>query len=249
MLAARPSTIPGRRHKMVFVDCSNPYTRDYIRRYAGAHGRFLDGVTANVARWAAASRGREAEAEGRQPRPLAAVFDIDEVILSNIHMNSFRGVQGGLAVDFHAADYFAGPDGQPWPRGHRLNPLLPGARELLVECLSAGLAVFFVTGRVESIRDETVENFAHVGLTDLFPAAELARTGGGPPWMSPPMLQLCPDAEKPAPGESIRPFKEARRRAIEQTHRIVFNIGDQISDLGLHGDVQVHDPHVFYWTP
>ncbi|MFA6165794.1 MAG: HAD family acid phosphatase [Gemmatimonadaceae bacterium] len=234
---------------MVFVDCSNPYTRDYIAGYAAAHEAHLDRVRAQVRDWVADSHRREQEAcerERRSRRPYAAVFDIDEVVLCNIHMNRYAGVQNGAAVDFHAADHFAAPDGLPWPRADcRLNPLLPGARELLAECLRQGLRVFFVTGRVESIRDETIENFRWVGLTDLFDADKLARGGSN----GETSLHMCPDAEKPAAGESIRPFKEARRRAIEQTHRIVFNIGDQISDLGLHGDVQVHAPHIFYWTP
>jgi predicted secreted acid phosphatase len=46
----------------------------------------------------------------------------------------------------------------------------------------------------------------------------------------------------------VRPFKEGRRKKIQETHRIVMNIGDQVSDLGLYGDVQVHCPQPFYFT-
>jgi predicted secreted acid phosphatase len=253
MLSARPSTIKDRKHKDMKVDFSNPYLRAYIQGFCDSHRRYLDGIRDRLAGWVADSRRREdldAATEGRAPRPLAATLDIDEVILSNIHMNSFEapaGVQGSEPIDFHAADHFLAPDGKPWPRDDlRLNPLLPGARELLEELRALEVRIYMITGRLESIRDETVENFVYVGLaaeTDgaLFRQDDLSRADG-------PLI-MCPDAEYPPPGESVRPYKESRRRAIEETHRITFNIGDQISDLGIHGDAQVHCPQPFYWCP
>ena len=233
------------------VDFGNPYLRDYVRGFCDAHRRHLHGVQSRLAGWVSDSRQREALAAAagrRAPRPLAATLDIDEVILSNIHMNVFRapaGVQGPNPIDFHAADYFLAPDGRPWPRDDlRLNPLLPGARDLLETLRDLGVRVYMITGRLESIRDETVENLVFVGLAAntedaLFRPDDIARPGGS--------LIMCPDAEHPPPGESVRPYKESRRRAIEATHRIVLNVGDQVSDLGLYGDVQVLCPHPFYW--
>ena len=234
------------------IDLSNPYIRNYIRGFCDAHRRHLDDVRGRLAGWVADARYNEergAAAELRRPRPLAAVLDIDEVILSNIHMNSYSapaGVQGPDPVDFHAADYFLAPNGKPWPRDDlRLNPLLPGARELLEELRTLDVAVYMISGRLESIREETVENFVFVGLAApggegaVFCLEDLA---------SPDVrLIMCPDAEYPPPGQSVRPYKESRRRAIEATHRIVVNVGDQASDLGLYGDVQIHCPQPFYW--
>lgn len=255
MLAARRSTIPGRRHKMVFVDFSNPYLRDYLaHRYLKEHTSHIDRILGCLGRWldgAQEEEARLAAALGRSPRPLGAVVDIDEVILSNIHMNSFAapaGAQGPEAVDFYACDYYAAPGGGPWPRGDlRLNPLLPGSRRLL-QALAERCEIFLVTGRLESIRDETVENLVYVGL------ASPEGKGGGAIWALSDLgaggsLRMCPDESAPAPGESIRPFKEDQRRRIEETHRIAVNIGDQVSDLGLHGDVQALIPHPFYHTP
>jgi hypothetical protein len=234
------------------VDFSNPYLRWYLAGYCEAHRAFLAGVRERLSAWLATSRADEARgaaALGRVPRPLAAVLDLDEVVFSNIHMNVFQapaGEQGPEAVDFHAADYFLAPDGRPWPRDDlRLNPLLPGVRGLLEALLREGVRVFFVTGRLESIRDETVENFAFVGLASAAPGAlfgldELSRPGD--------TLIMCPDAEYPAPGQSVRPFKEARRREIEARYRISVNLGDQVSDLGLYGDTQVYAAHCFYYT-
>jgi predicted secreted acid phosphatase len=249
MLQARRSTIPGRKHKMVFVDFGNPYLRGYLAHgYCDAHRRHLDAIRARLPGWAADARASEAYS-GRPPRPLAAVLDIDEVILCNIHMNSFQapaGAQGPDPVDFHASDYFLGPDGNRWPREDlRLNPLLPGARDLLAEIRDLGIELFLITGRLESIRDETVENFIHVGLAGgpdrIIPIELITRRGGA--------LIMCPDAERPLPGASIRPWKEGQRAVIDRTHRIIINVGDQISDLGLYGDSQIHCPHPYYWTP
>lgn len=242
---------------MVFTDLSNPFLRHYlVHRFRQYHVERLRSICGNLKEWAAQARRDEekrcASAQQRaeaQQRPLAVVLDIDEVLLCNFHMNSWVESPGANAppAEFHAADYFSGPDGRPWPRGSRLNPALPGVVPLLGEIRRLKLEMFLVTGRLESIRNETVENFEHLGMADaqgqsFFRSGDLATPAAG-------RLHMCPDAEEPKPGESIRPFKESRRREIERTHRIVANIGDQVSDLGLHGDVQVHLPHPFYFTP
>lgn len=241
---------------MVFVDFSNPYLRDYLaHRYLKEHSSHIDRILGRLGQWldsAQEEEARLAESLGRAPRPLAAVVDIDEAILSNIHMNSFAapaGVQGPEPVDFHACDYYVAPGGSPWPRDDlRLNPLLPGSRQLL-QALAERCEVYLVTGRLEAIRDETVENLVYVGLASpegkrggaIWALGDLQGTNGS--------LRMCPAERAPAPGESIRPFKEDQRRRIEETHRIAVNIGDQVSDLGLHGDVQALIPHPFYYTP
>jgi phosphoglycolate phosphatase-like HAD superfamily hydrolase len=246
--SARPSSIPGRSHKVMSVDFSNPVLRHYMRDYCAAHRAFLDGVRAQLPGWI--EQARLEEARMGAPRPLAAVLDLDEVVFSNIHTNAFRapaGAQGAAAVDFHAADFFRTAGGRPWPRDLlRLNPLLPGARELIADLQGRGLRVFFLSGRREDIRAETVENFEHAGLAApgttsgaLLDSADLALVDG-------PLI-LCP--KPPAVGQSIRPYKEARRRAIEGRYRIVVNVGDQASDLGLYGDAQVLVPNPFYWIP
>lgn len=237
---------------MVLVDFSNPYLRNYLANsYCEVHRCHLDAVRACLPSWASEARAHEgARADGQPPRPLAAVLDIDEVILCNIHMNSFQappGMQEPGPIDFHASDYYLGPDGKCWPRGElRLNPLLPGARELLEEIRQLDIALFLITGRLESIRDETVENFVYVGVTSddpaaLIPFSTVARPGGS--------LIMYPDGERLPPGGSIQPWKESCRAMINKTHRIVINVGDQVSDLGLHGDMQIHCAHPYYWTP
>ncbi len=247
------SVTPNRKHKMVFVDFSNPYLARYLAsgRYAWTHFGILQDVALNgVPRLVAQAHqyeGNRAKTEGLDPRPLAATVDIDEVILSNIHMNvcEIPGVDGQNPVVFHAADYFIAPNGKPWPRNDlRLNPLLPGARLFLETLRAHNIEIFFITGRLESIRDETIENFKYVGLMNgsLLDEAALAR---GPD----SRLLMCPDGDSPGPGESIRPFKESCRKTINMKYHIVLNIGDQVSDLGNYGDVQIHTVHPFYVTP
>jgi predicted secreted acid phosphatase len=256
---------------MVKVDFSNPYLRKCLPVYIKEHKERLTDIAAKLPEFAARMRDAEsleADGQGRKPRPLAVVLDIDEVILANIHMNSFSapaGVQGPTAIDFHAADYFMAPNGQRWPRNDcRLNPLMDGARDLLSTIRQLGLVVYFITGRLESIRAETVENFEYVGLAGTFlPAsafengaamdaydARLCKTFFESEDLAAPdgMLIMCPNDWFPNDGKSIREFKEARRAIIDKTHRIILNVGDQASDLGLYGDKQVHLPHPFYYT-
>lgn len=252
---------------MVFVDFSNPWLRGYLKTaYLPEHERKLAAIQSTVAARAAIARASEVTgaSESKAPaRPLAAVLDIDEIVLANIHMNAIElgRNQSPLEVgSFCACDYYFAPDGRAWPRGDlRLNPLLPGAKNLIAAFLAEGIEVFFITGRAESLRSETVENFVFVGLAGGDTSGDTGGDTGGD--TSGPLLNarrlldpasgqltMCPDSDLPAAGESIRPFKEARRGQISQTHRILMNIGDQVSDLGYHGDYQILVPHPFYRT-
>lgn len=259
----RASSVPGRRHKMVEVDADNPFFQDYFPRWLAAHVAALGSLRAGLAGWAAAARADEAgraAAEGRPPRPLAAVFDIDEVLLCNIHLN------GASDGSFHVADFFADPaTGGAWPRGSVLDPPYPGARELLLAAAESGVRPFFVTGRTEAIRDETVESFRRAAFVGppgppFFPLREedLAppAAGGGLFMLDEPALRQLLGrgvAEVPAtgvpPGVSIRPFKEGVRKNIAENYRIILNVGDQMSDLGHYGDQQYYLHHPFYHTP
>lgn len=240
---------PGReKQKMVVVDFSNPFLRDYFPKWLRAHQASLDAIRAQLPAWVAESQKverEEAEAGKRPPRPIAVVFDIDEVLLCNTHLNGFRapaGTQGAAPIDFHVADFFTDPaTGKSWGREDPGDPPLPGANALMEEIAALGVQPFFITGRLESIRGITIEDFRRAGfISDRLSEASLAAGEG--------VLVMCPDDAYPPPGQSIRPFKEGERAKIEKTHRIVLNVGDQPSDLGLYGDRQYYLPHPFYST-
>jgi len=238
---------------MVFVDFSNPFLRGAFPVWLAGMGQQHGGLRASVAALAARSRSAEvaeAVAGSRPPRPLAAVLDIDEVLLCNTHLNGFAapaGAQGGAPVDFHVADFFADPaSGERWGRADTSDPPIPGALELLRELVRCGVQPVFVTGRTEAVRDVTIADFRRAGFVG----------GAGAPLSAPALapgpesvLHMVPDAEAPPPGASIRPFKEAQRAAVAKDRRIFLVVGDQVSDLGQHGDVQVLMPHPFYFTP
>jgi predicted secreted acid phosphatase len=210
---------------MVFVDFSNPYLRYYFSEiFLPRHKISLKNITTNLGIWK--DKYNQFEKKKQNPRKLAVTLDIDEVILCNIHMNSYG--------DFHASDLFQTKDGKRWNRNEvRLNPLLPGALELINELCRLDIHIFFVTGRKESLRSETIENFEYVGLfNDVINYNYLMDN-----------LIMCPDNYI---YNTIRNFKENSRANIEKNYRIIVNVGDQASDLGEHGDLQIQCMHPFY---
>lgn len=196
----------------------------------------------------------------------AAVFDIDEVLLCNIRASAggaverrfpavppappSRGAEGlGARVALFRAAMRAHERGgaETWPpdRAWRhltadrtgLNPPMPGARELLGACRERGVRVYLVTGRREHLRADTVANLEIAGLlgehTGLHAADLAAGRGRLVMWAGD-----CP----------VQAFKERARERIAKNSRIVLNVGDQLSDLGRHGEAQVLIPHSFYCT-
>lgn len=229
---------------MVVCDLDRPTSQDYFARWLQKVRDSLSGLCAQVHTYGLESMRT---AGGK---PLAAVFDIDEVLLCNI-----RNLPGGT---FRVEDQFASPSellpaeaqaadeplSSTWPRdelwahtthsGTGYNPAFPGARELLEQCEALGMTLFFVTGRLEPLRAETIENFRLVG----FPVSELE---AGPD----SRLQMCP-ADFTGP---VAPFKEAAHAKIAADYCIVMNVGDQLSDLSTYADRQFLISHAFYTTP
>jgi predicted secreted acid phosphatase len=222
--------IKNRKHKMVMVDFSNAYLRYFLSNiYLNKHKRRLQKLCGSIPLITSIIKVDEAtrsKESGMTSRPLAAVLDIDEVILSNIHMNYYES--------FYAADYFTDNKGMKWPRSHKLNPLLPWA-DVFIKCLLDNeINIFFITGRLESIRDETIENFKYVDLTPRFFADDFVNDKS--------KLIMKPDDSE----LSVQKYKEKNREIINRNYRIVFNVGDQPTDLGLYGDVQILLHHPFY---
>lgn len=250
---------------MVRVDFSNPFVAGHFPVWLQSHQKHLKQVQASLGKWAAASRQKEAaqSASGttrRPPRDLAVVFDIDEIILCNIRAAS---AESGFSVESHFPPPETLPDGcnlgpptslKSWPKDPvwlhltasrtGFNPMYPGAGELLAECCSLGLTVYLVTGRNEALRAETITNFEILGLLGHHTGLDRANLSAD----GDRLHMVPPEMTKHGTTPPMRPYKEAVRAKISERHRLVANIGDQISDLGYHGDVQCLIPHAYYTT-
>lgn len=192
--------------------------------------------------------------------PRIAVFDIDEVLLCNIRAAAPDSPQPECAFErpvltrgahphtqrFVRAAMRAGGDGWPpdatWAHltadGTGLNPPMPGAAGALEACHRRGIAVRLVTGRAERLRADTLANLEITGM--LGGRTGLA-WGDNAEW-----LVMKPDGC----ARSAQAYKAAARAKIAAAGCIVLNVGDQLSDMGDHGDgcAQVLIPHDFYVT-
>lgn len=148
---------------------------------------------------------------------IAVVFDIDETVLSNWPYLLERA----FAIN---PETFAG-----WSQSVGALPLQPSL-ELYREATAAGVSIFFVTGRPESMRATTERELRNAGYAK---------------WAA---LYMLPPSYK---DRSVVPFKSGTRQAIaSQGYRIVLNIGDQWSDLeGGEAEKAFKLPNPYYYIP
>jgi predicted secreted acid phosphatase len=145
---------------------------------------------------------------------LAAVFDIDETALSNL-------------PDMADCDFCSvAAQGKLYPPDR--NPAIPPVRDLYEFAKSKGVAVFFLTGRYESARVDTVNNLRSAGYSawdDL-----LMRLNGNT--------------------DPAHIMKPGVRAGIERKgYRIILSIGDQLSDLnGGYAERTYKLPNPFYFV-
>jgi acid phosphatase len=148
-------------------------------------------------------------------RKQAIVFDVDETALSNWSAILADGFVYGPKSQAEAVDEI----------GTGIKPTL----DLFNQAKAKGLAVFFITGRGEAVRDHTAHNLEREGFTGY--------------------QQLI---LKPAgfPGTTVA-YKAGARKAIEeQGYNIVATVGDQYSDLaGGYADSAFKLPNPFYYLP
>ena len=150
----------------------------------------------------------------REPRP-AMVLDIDETSLSNygpLQATGFLAATPALLLSAALANA----------------PAIAATHDIYERALALKVAVFFITGRPESIpqaRERTVENLAAAGYGQY---REL----------------ILNDT-----GQETIPYKSGKRAEIERRgYDIVVNMGDQESDLaGGHADRAFKLPNPFYF--
>ncbi|MFI5182894.1 MAG: HAD family acid phosphatase [Vicinamibacteria bacterium] len=147
------------------------------------------------------------EKRARQVARPAAVFDVDETSLSN--WPAYRA-NGWGRITSGGCDVEAGPCGlrawQALGQSKAIRPTLALARR----ARELGVAVFFITGRPQDLREATERNLREQGY-------------------EPDGLVLFPDGPRPP---SAADFKVPERRKLtEEGYTILFTIGDQESDL------------------
>jgi predicted secreted acid phosphatase len=167
------------------------------------------------------------------------VLDIDETSLSNweaIYHNHFAFAATG-PCDLSAAGTLCGQrDWDLSARAVALQPTLEFYRHVkgLKGRNGPGLAIFFVTGRVEDPSERIATQWN-------------LRKEGYDTWQK---LSMRP----PSSSGWVSIFKSDERKQIEEHYRIIANIGDQYSDLigdtgGDHAERCFKVPDPFYFIP
>jgi predicted secreted acid phosphatase len=193
-----------------------------LRHYeeSGQYERDLAAVTGEAKRYLAQQTNRSGK--------LAMVLDIDETSLSNwpaISADDFTRILDGPCYDLPH-----GPCGlKAWLTMARDRAIAP-TLELYRQARGQGVAVFFITGRHEGLRDATVRNLHDAGYDT---------------WSD---LVMEPDCLAPA---SAAYFKApARGKIVAEGYTIVVNVGDQASDLlGGYAERTFKLPNPFYVIP
>jgi predicted secreted acid phosphatase len=154
----------------------------------------------------------------RAPKKPALVLDIDETSLNNYPCLKERGgIPYTDAVNAQCVVEYDAPAVRP-------------VRSLFKRAQALRVAVFFITGRPEGIRDGTLANLRKAGFTGRY---ELIAQPAG--------------YDKP----SRIPFKSGARRQIQKRgFKIIANVGDQQSDLkGGFSERTYKLPNPIYLTP
>jgi predicted secreted acid phosphatase len=187
---------------------------------SGAYQRDLATVANQATRWIT-----ERAATARQP---ALVLDIDETALSNweiIDLDDFgRPIKGPCNPGSGAPCGWAA-----WDQLGR-DPAIQPTLQVFRTARTAGVAVFFITGRPESQRAATERNLRKAGFADYV------------------RLSMVPNG---AHYSSAADFKTPVRIEIERLgYTIIANMGDQPSDLrGGHAEKKFLLPNPFYRVP
>jgi acid phosphatase len=159
------------------------------------------------------------EKRGAAQKPgekLALVLDIDDTSLSDYSF--YEGTDMGYVPNLFTV----------WARSAQA-PAIESTLRLFQKARQLQVAVFFISGRPESLRVATEQNL---------------QTQGYASWSE---LILRPNEDKSG---SVAEFKSSARRSItDEGYRIVLNVGDQFSDLSgaPAAELSVKLPNPFYF--
>ncbi|GBQ16018.1 HAD family acid phosphatase [Swaminathania salitolerans] len=202
------------------VNVGDAVTAAYAYHDSGLYERDMRAVMARASGWVRAQAGK-------YPNP-AVILDIDETALSNwpeLKANRFAYFRSGRCDGLPE-----GPCGaEAWERAAKAEAIAP-TLDFYRMARRLGVAVFFITGRYENERADTIRNLARAGYAG---------------WSG---LVLRPDGSRTA---SAADYKAAARARIEaRGFHILATIGDQPSDLaGGHAERGFLLPNPFYRVP
>ncbi len=208
----QPPNIAGLKAQLRYYKCSGAYERDFRQ--------VIDQAISYVVK-----RADDIVKGSQDVRP-AIVLDIDETSLSNwaeLQADDFGFILHGpctLVKDDPCGD-------EAWEQ--RSEAIALDTIRLFNKAKELNVAVFFITGRGETMRKATEQNLIN------------AKYSG---WTE---VMLRPNKEG-----TVEQFKTAVREKIEDTmhYTIIANVGDQYSDLrGGHAEQVFKAPNPFYFIP
>lgn len=203
LLAKEPENLHTAKQAAIFYHDSGEYDvdREEVAREA------ITFLSSEIARNNALS----------EQEKLAVVFDIDETSLSNYAIL--------LSLDFAFVGSLLVPQLEK-AEDPAIDPIL----KLYRFASDNDIAIFFITGRKETLRTATEKNLKDAGFTQ---------------WDK---LFMKPDNYEK---ESVIPYKSSSRKSIEEEgYTIIVNIGDQWSDLAGGYSKRVFKlPNPFYYVP
>jgi acid phosphatase len=150
---------------------------------------------------------------------LAMVLDIDETSLTN-YCEMKREDYGYISGMYNA-----------WEVSPEADMALPGTLRLFNKARTAGLDVFFITGRPDEQREATAKNLEAAGYRG---------------WKG---LSLRRGPQKTMVTVAYK--SEERKKIVDAGYRIVMSVGDQWSDLNGEpkAEISVKLPNPFYYLP
>ena len=181
---AEPMNLDVLKAEIKTYQSSGQYDKEFASVVAEAQAFITSRVAANQ--------------KAKPPLKLALVLDIDETSLSNYN-------------NILARDFCNNSTQISKEMSHGDDPALSPMLALYKNALTQGVAVFFITGRPETLNKDTVQNLKSAGYAG---------------WAG---LYFRPATDKQP---SVTPFKTQARTAITHAgYTIIASIGDQQSDL------------------
>jgi HAD superfamily, subfamily IIIB (Acid phosphatase) len=194
----------------------------------GNYAKQLAGIETKAESYLAQAAGQSGHGGGSHGKKPAIVLDVDDTSLLTYNYE--------LEVGFN----YTPASNQTYLDTKNMGPVF-GMDSLVNWAAAKGITVFWITGRPESQRADTVRNLTAVGYRPAADTAHLYLKNSATPPSYLPCGSTCTTIE----------YKSGTRAHIEsEGYNIVGNFGDQYSDLsGGHADKSFKLPNPMYYLP